>query len=260
MGFGDEVNFFSDDKSFGWSAYNEIEDLNELEYNAFIVWKIRLESAICVLGLSTAIIEEKPNEPTNEEERAKYEQWERSDRLIILLMKRKLGWSIRLSLEEKAKDCNAKQSFDALEQLVLEMERIHAPDTFQRLATARYEGGEGGVGKHLYMMKDLARKLEVVGVVLPEDLFNQLALRSLPPKEFCHIHISYNCSKEKWDWIKLWRTCVDSEDLMRFMRENRRAAEGGGENGVKKKRGHVQCNYCGKKGHVIEDCWHCPEN
>ncbi|KAJ4832324.1 hypothetical protein Tsubulata_024879 [Turnera subulata] len=277
-------SYSSDDDSYSLSMYKELKILDELEYMKWLGWKADFQNVMRCLGLSVALDQEKPNEPTlqdtslNEEkpneptqnpsltslvtsltsllekaDLARYQKWMRCDELIIDYLKGKLSRDICLRLKLEAGDgANAKQTLDALERLVLEDERRNSIATFQELMDMRYEG-EGEVGQHLDRVEVLLQKLRAADIVLPEYFAKKLAFNSLPP-EF--LRLSFTDSDEKWEWAELRRRCVKFEMILMEIRENEiREQQQQEEIGAKKRR-LVQCYCCGKYGHIARNCWH----
>ncbi|KAJ4832318.1 hypothetical protein Tsubulata_024868 [Turnera subulata] len=245
--------FYHSDSDDDLIMYKEMKALDELEYGKWLEWEASFQKVMVCLGLSVALDEEKPNEPTQDtspDEKAKYQKWMKCDEMIIFYMRGKLSKDICLTMDYDDRVDNAKQRLDALEQLVRRNERRYSMDTFQELMDMRYEG-EGEVGRHLDLVHALVQKLRAADLVLPLHFVKKLAFKSLP-SEF----VPFMCanSAEELEWRELRRRCVDFEMVLMKFRERESRCDQQGENGAKKRR-LVQCYRCGKYGHIARNCW-----
>lgn len=234
---------------------SEMEHLDHLNYESWITWKFKIQLILNLQGLGFALKVDKPSEPTDSssaEEKAKYENWKRSNYLSLLLMKSKMANYIYSILSSRTKKSNnAKQIFDALKELIMNGERTRAPSMLKELMTMRYDG-QGDVCQHLLKMDNLARRLRDVDVVLPEYLINQLALDSLP-SQFAPVRLAYITQDEKWEFNRLIRSCRDLEGLISLRDKRGSTEENENESGHGKginyqKRRNISVSLVGRRG------------
>ncbi|ERM97040.1 hypothetical protein AMTR_s00122p00074140 [Amborella trichopoda] len=70
----------------------------------FSDWKLKIEITLSILDLGLALSEDEPSKPNNEsttEQKAKYEKYDRSNRMSLMIMKRSLGKTICGAIPDK---------------------------------------------------------------------------------------------------------------------------------------------------------------
>jgi len=100
-------------------AYSTSKILNDVNIESWIVWENSIELVILCHDSHIALDEDKPDKPTDgtspDQEKAKYEKWERSTRLRLMIMGSKICRNIYLLDKSR----NAKQMLAAFEEFIL---------------------------------------------------------------------------------------------------------------------------------------------
>ena len=103
---------------------NQLCSIETLNGNNYGRWKSDVALPLGLADLDLALLEDEPQEPTNDstaEEKAYYHKWARANRLSIMVMKKSISPSFKVSLSEEA---NPKSFFEAIGQRFRESERL----------------------------------------------------------------------------------------------------------------------------------------
>ena len=95
---------------------NQLCSIETLNGNNYVRWKSDVTPALGLADLDLALLEDEPQEPTNDstaEEKAYYQKWVRANRLSIMVMKKSISSSFKVSVSDEA---NAKSFFAAIGQ------------------------------------------------------------------------------------------------------------------------------------------------
>ena len=90
---------------------NQLCSIETLNGNNYARWKSDVTLALGLADLDLALLKDEPQEPTNDstaEEKAYYHKWVRANRLSIMVMKKSISSSFKVSVSDEA---NAKSFF-----------------------------------------------------------------------------------------------------------------------------------------------------
>lgn len=199
--------------------------------------------ALALMNLDLALQKDQPDALTDEsslEDKKNFEQWERCDRVSLMIIKQKIPEHyVRVLSEETS---NAKSFLAAAEKYFAKNEKAEISALLSNLVSMRYQG-KGNVREHIMEMASLASKLKALKLDVSEDLLVHLVLISLPA-QFGRIEVVYNCQKEKWSLNELISHCVHEEERL-----NPDMA-GSVDSTLRTK----VCFVCKNSGHVKKDC------
>ena len=112
---------------------NQLCSIETLNGNNYVRWKSDVELALGLADLDLALLKDEPQEPTNDstaEEKAYYHKWVRANRLSIMVMKKSISSSFKVSVLEEA---NAKSFFEAIGQRFQESEKAETGELMEFL-------------------------------------------------------------------------------------------------------------------------------
>ena len=147
--------------------------------------------------LDLALLKDEPQEPTNDspaEEKAYYHKWVRANRLSIMVMKKSISPSFKVSVSEEA---NAKRFFESIGQRFQESEKAETGELMQSLSNMRYDG-VSRIRPYILKMQDIANLLSSLKITIDESFLVRQALNSLPTK-FVPMKSIYNAQSETWN-------------------------------------------------------------
>ena len=229
------------------------------------------------MDVDYALDSEKPDEPTdetNDEDRAFYDAWKRSNKLCLGFMRMTIAGNIKSSLP---KSDNAKEFLKAVEERFKTADKSLAGTLMAQLTTMKYNGVHG-MQNHILEMTNLAAKLKTLGMTVGESFLVQFILNSLPA-QYGPFQIHYNTIKDKWNVNELTNMVVQEE--ARLKQQGMQTVHlttqdsGSGHKGrkpvkgkkivfsknehahasqVQKKDFGVKCHFCKKEGHFKKDC------
>ncbi|KAH7574473.1 hypothetical protein JRO89_XS03G0300600 [Xanthoceras sorbifolium] len=107
---------------FAMHVWSTMKELDDLDYDTWTQWKLEVEVILGMMDLDLALREDKPSTPTETslpEEKSKYEKWEKSNSLSLLLMRSKMSNYVRSFVPGSE---NVKQYFAGIENLVAKFE------------------------------------------------------------------------------------------------------------------------------------------
>ncbi|XP_050129613.1 uncharacterized protein LOC126606288 [Malus sylvestris] len=136
--------------------FSSIETLNGSNYKK---WKQDIEILLGLMDYDLAIREEEPAALTVEstaEQKAKFEKWEKSNMMGLLIMKKAMTETVRGGIPT----CNkAKDFLEAIGEKFKESEKDKTGNFLTSLTTMKFDGTTG-VREHILKMADTAGKLK----------------------------------------------------------------------------------------------------
>ncbi|XP_044479425.1 uncharacterized protein LOC123206322 [Mangifera indica] len=165
------------------------------------------------MDLDLAIREEEPlalTESSTPQQIAYYEQWKKSNRLSMMLMKAHVSKSIRGLVPECKK---AKDLMKAIEEQFVTSNKALASTLMKKLSGMKFDNSKG-VRQHGMRMRDIATKLKSLNIDALDPFLVHFALNSLL-MEYSPFKISYNTHKENWSVNKLLTMCVQEEERLK---------------------------------------------
>lgn len=181
-----------------------------LDGTNYLDWKDSVLLDLGCMDLDLALRVDEPQKPadnsTDRDARDHYNQWERSNRLSLMLIQQRIQRSIRGAIPE----CRtAKQYLEALDKQFKLSDKQMGGTIMSELCTLRLTG-IGGIRQHIMKMRDLSSQLKPFNMEPTEPFLVQLILNSLPPS-YDAFKVSYNTHKEKWSVDELLAMCVQEE-------------------------------------------------
>lgn len=214
------------------------------------------------LDLALRIDEPAPiTEESSKAQRVQYEKWERSNRLGLMILQQGIPEHVRGAISTDAK--GAKSYLAELEKVYVKNDKAEIGTLLAKLTSIRY-ASNGSVREHILSMSQIAMRLKVLDLALPDDLLVHLVLNSLPP-QYGQIRTSYNCQPHKWTLNELIAHCVDEEEkMMAGKKESAHMVTSVGKGKkrkmtadkgkAQKKPNVIACFFCNKAGHFKKNC------
>ena len=165
---------------------NTVKPLTGVNYKK---WKQDLEILLGVMDMDQALRTEEPPLPTNESsQKLKYEKWQKSNRISLLIIKRSMTDVVRgaftnatsakdflKSIEQKYKESpktetdatNAKDFLMSIEEKYKESPKTETGNLMHSLTTMRYDGIKS-VREYILSVVDIAGKLKYLEVPISE--------------------------------------------------------------------------------------------
>ena len=147
---------------------NQLCLIETLNGNNYARWKSDVTLALGLADLDLALLEDEPQEPTNDstaEEKAYYQKWVRANRLSIMVMKKSISPSFKVSVSDEA---NAKSFFAAIGQRFQESEKAETGELMQSLSKMRYDG-VSGIWPYILKMQDITNRLSSLKITIDES-------------------------------------------------------------------------------------------
>lgn len=256
-----------------FASANSVVKFNGLNYGE---WSDQIRFTLGAMALDRAIItDEEPSaitEESSENEKSKYEAWERSNRLSLNLMRMTMAESIKPSMPktekarefiEKLKECSQSELAD----------KSIVGSLMNELTTKKFDWSQP-IHDHVTHMSNLAAKLTTLGMEIYEQFLVQFIMNSLPI-EFSQFQVNYNTIKEKWNFKELKAMLIQEEGRLKKVKEHVANFVGldsassvkrkpsrwdkkkdmtfvkGPESKIQKEK---KCFFCKKMGHFRKDC------
>ncbi|KAM1263710.1 hypothetical protein ACFX2G_029301 [Malus domestica] len=189
---------------------NTVEPLTGINYKK---WKQDLEIVLGVMDWDLALRTEEPPMPTDGStsiQRSKYEKWQKSNRISLMIIKRSMTDVVRGGFLDAT---NAKEFLASIEEKYKESPKSETGNLMNSLTTMRYDGIES-VREYILKMMDVAGKLKALKVPISETFLVHVIMNSLPDS-YTQLKVSYNALREKWDVNELIAICVSEEERMK---------------------------------------------
>ena len=241
----------------------------------FASWRDAVKLTLGMMDLDYALRHDPPTSPTDQsslEQKRLYEQWERSNRMSLMVIKNSISVAIRGAIPDSE---NAKTYMDSVEEQFKGTSKAHASTLILKMLTTKYDG-MSGVREHIMMMSDMAHKLKGMDMEISEGFLVHFIMTSLPA-QFGPFKINYNTQKDKWQMSELIAMCVQEEERLKIEKPDvahitttntgkRKGSFHTGESSKTLKRnanatssltapkGTPRCKFCHKKGHGQRDC------
>ena len=192
---------------------NQLCSIETLNGNNYTRWKSDVELALGLADLDLALLEDEPQDPTNDstaEEKAYYHKWVRANRLSIMVMKKSISPSVKVSVSEEA---NEKSFFKAIGQRYQESEKAKTGELMQSLSNMWYDG-VSGIRPYTLKMQGIANRLSSLKITIDESFLVHQALNSLPT-QFGQLKSIYNAQSVTWNVNQLISMCVQEEERIK---------------------------------------------
>lgn len=181
-------------------------DIPELNGDNYKIWKERVLLHLGCMDIDYAIRKDKPiiTATSTTEEKALYEQWERSNLLSMMFIKTKIYDSI-CGFVDKHDD--VKKLLKAIDEQFVTSDKALASTLIMsslRLTSVK------GVREHIMQMRDVAAKLKTLEVEMSDFFFVHYILNTLS-QPYGPFKISYNTHKDKWSIDEILTMCVQEE-------------------------------------------------
>nr|GEX65642.1 UBN2_2 domain-containing protein [Tanacetum cinerariifolium] len=190
----------------------------------FSTWRDQVKLTLGVMDLDHTLRIDPPAaltaESTADQKRA-YEQWERSNRMSLMIIKNSISIAIRGAIPDSE---NAKEYLSSIEEQFKGTSKAHASTLILKMLTTKYDR-VSGVREHIMMMSDMEERLKV------EKL------------DVVHVATT-NSNKRKGSW-KGKGSSGDNSTPNKVQKTD--ASTSSFQGGPK-------CKFCHKKGHTQKDC------
>ncbi|GJW43782.1 UBN2_2 domain-containing protein [Tanacetum coccineum] len=218
----------------------------------FSTWRDQVKLTLGVMDLDHALRIDPPAaltaESTADQKRA-YEQWERSNRMSLMIIKNSISVAIRGAIPDSE---NAKEYLSSVEEQFKGTSKAHASTLILKMLTTKYDG-VSGVREHIMMMSDMANKLKGMDMEISEgemenertDCYVWQEEERLKVEKPDVVHVATtNSNKRKSSW-KDKGSSGDNSTPNKVQKTN--ASTSSFQGGPK-------CKFCHKKGHIQKDC------
>ncbi|KAM1502254.1 hypothetical protein ACFXTO_027626 [Malus domestica] len=251
------------------NVVNTVQTLSGTNYKK---WKQDLEICLGLMDLDIATREVSPPEPAADatiDVKAKYEKWQKANRIALLVIKKSMSDTVRGGIPESE---NAKEFLASIDEKFKESDKAETGNLMNELMTKRYNG-IGCVREHILELLDIGARLNALKVPMSDPFLVHVALNSLP-NEYSQLKSTYNAQKEKWSLNELIAICVHEEQHIRqeifekkvnmvtdhhnntARQDNNKGASNHSKLGVNKgyKAVKGKCFFCKKPGHMKRHC------
>ncbi|XP_028945241.1 uncharacterized protein [Malus domestica] len=184
---------------------NTVEPLTGVNYKK---WKQDLEIVLGVIDMDLALRTEEPPLPIDgctSSQRSKYEKWQKSNRISLIIIKRSMTDVIHGGFP---KSSNAHEFMKSTEEKYKESKKTKTGNLMNSLTSIRYDG-EGSVREYILIVIDIAGKLRNLEVPIFETFLVHV-MNSLPDF-YTQLKVSYKALQAKWDVNELISICVGEE-------------------------------------------------
>ncbi|GKD73159.1 hypothetical protein Tco_1331441 [Tanacetum coccineum] len=164
-----------------------------------------------------------------------YEQWERSNRMSLMIIKNSIFVAIRGAIPDSE---SAKEYLSFVEEQFKGTSKAHASTLILKMLTTKYDG-VSGVCEHIMMMSDMANKLKGMDMEISEE---EERLKVEKP-DVVHVATT-NSNKRKGSW-KGKGSRGDNYTPNKVQKTE--TSTSSFQDGPKYK-------FCHKKGHTQKDC------
>ncbi|XP_020581374.1 uncharacterized protein LOC110025299 [Phalaenopsis equestris] len=185
-----------------------------LKGDSFKDWKENIHIVLGCMDLDLALRMEKPaplTDASSSEDRRIYEKWDRSNRLSLMIIKRGIPEAFRGAVSSEITD--AASFLAEIEKRFAKSDKAETGILLKKLISMRFSGKES-IREYIVEMSNIASKLKLLKLELPDDLLVHLVFISLPP-QFGQFLVSYNMQKEKWTLNELISHCVQEEERLK---------------------------------------------
>ncbi|KAI3677451.1 hypothetical protein L2E82_51665 [Cichorium intybus] len=221
-----------------------------------------------MMDLDCALRTDPPAALTNTstvEQKHVYEQWDRSNRMSLMVMKNSISVAIRGAILDSD---NTKTYLSHVEDQFKGTSKAHASTLILKMLTTKYDG-ISGVRENIMTMSDMANKLKGMDMSISNGFLVHFIMTSLPV-EYGPFNINYNTHKEKWTMSELIAMCVQEEERLRIEKpdvahlttsnskkrksDSSKAPKTGADSCSDTSSSSPYCKFCRKKGHYRSEC------
>ncbi|CAH9118625.1 unnamed protein product [Cuscuta epithymum] len=117
-----------------------------------------------------------PNAESTIEQKCYYEQWKRSNRMCLMVIKNSILVSIRGVIPDSE---NAKTYLEYVEEQFKGASKAHASTLILKILTNKYDG-VSGIREHIMKMSDMSNKLKSMDMEISEGFLVHFIMTSLP--------------------------------------------------------------------------------
>lgn len=241
----------------------------------FGLWKSKLLVHLGIIELDLALREPRPAELTPDstaDQKRELAQWDRSNRLSLMIMKSYIPDAFLGSLSSEA---NARSFLEKLEQNFTHSETAEVMILLRKFVGMRYKGS--GIREYVLEMSSIAAKMKGFGLDFTDRMLSYFILMSLP-SDFSQIEMAFSCRRDKWTIEELISSLGQEEDR-RIQKKSDSvhlaSSSGSGPSKGKRKRKNQKnkgkavskvspaaqkqkkvkgCFFCESENHVKKDC------
>jgi hypothetical protein len=195
-------------------------------------WLEKINMGLALFEIDKAITDKRPVEPTlldipsdlgadakaeREKQNSKlmscYEidkiNWERSNRMYLIVIKERISKGIRGAIP----DCETVVEYlEKVESQFTGSSKAYASSLIKRLVSEKYTGD--GVRDHILRMSNVAARLKPLDLAIKDAFLIYLIINSLL-KEFETFEVNYNSMNDKWTLKKFIAMCVQEEERIK---------------------------------------------
>ena len=146
----------------------------------------------------------------NNEEKAHYKVWERSNKLSLMFMRMIVVYNIKKTLP---KTDNAEEFMGLVGERSQTADKSFVGTLMSTLTTIKFDGSRT-MHEHVIEMTNIATRLKILGMVVNENFLVRFILNSLS-FEYGPFQISYNTMKDKWNVHELHSMLVQEETRLK---------------------------------------------
>ncbi|XP_074293728.1 uncharacterized protein LOC141620869 [Silene latifolia] len=190
---------------------------NGLNYDE---WALKILYTLSIMALDIAILtDEVPTKITpesSEAEKCHYQDWEKSNRLGLHLMRMTMADNIKPSMPktEKAREFMLKVKECSQSDLA---DKSIVGSLMSELTTKRFDWSQP-IHDYVTHMSNLAAKLKTLGMDASDTFLVQFIINSLP-YEFGQFQVNYNTIKDKWNYQELKAMLIQEEGRLKKMKD-----------------------------------------
>ncbi|KAM0894217.1 hypothetical protein ACQ4PT_024623 [Festuca glaucescens] len=183
-------------------------------------WADHIDFQLGVMNLDMAIVMEKPATPTDEstdEDKKKFELWERANRLSLNFMRMMIAKNVKPSMPktENAKEFMLKLKEFSQSDLI---DKFIMGTLMSELTTKKFDWS-CAMHDHVTSLTNVAAKLKTMGMDVGETFVVQFIMNSLPP-EFGQFQVNYNTIKDKWNLQAIKAMLIQEEGRLKKIRDH----------------------------------------
>ncbi|XP_048433469.1 uncharacterized protein LOC125474082 [Pyrus x bretschneideri] len=168
-------------------SFSSLEPLNGGNYKK---WRQDVETVLGLMDYDLTLRKDEPPTVTTNstaEQRLKYEKWEKSNRMALMVMKRSISEAVRGGIPSCDK---AKAFLEAVRAKFKMSEKEEMANLMTTLTSQKFDG-KTSVREHILKMVEAAAKLKDLEVPIDDSFVVHMALSSLP-ESFEQLKVLYN--------------------------------------------------------------------
>ncbi|XP_042432677.1 uncharacterized protein LOC122019254 [Zingiber officinale] len=161
-----------------YSLQESVTNMSILNDTNFNDWKENILIVLGCMDLDLALQIEQPTAPTDtssSEQRVKYEKWDHSNRMILMIIKRSIPEIFRGTVSNSV--TQAKEYLDEIEKRFAKSDKVETSTILKSLISMKYKG-KGNVREYIMEMPHIVSKLKALNLELSDDMLVHLVLIS----------------------------------------------------------------------------------